>query len=88
MRNLQLTLRIFSIAMVVFGIVVAACDMNLTGNLADALAGQPASLGDNGTAFTVVLLMVAMLLVAGGILGCVLSFARRPAQRSRPISRS
>jgi hypothetical protein len=82
MRKTQLTLRILSIAMFVLGLVVVIGDINLSGNLADALAGQPASLHDGGGVFTGALLAAAGLLVVGGVIGFVRSVLPSPTTRS------
>jgi hypothetical protein len=60
------------VATVILGALTLFCDLALTGDLADALAGQPASLGDAGAAFSIALLVAGFLLIIGGITSLIL----------------
>jgi hypothetical protein len=76
MRNQQLFIQLWSALTALLGLVVIGCDVSLTGNLADALVSQPKSLQDDGTVYTIILLVAGVLLFAGGIIGLVLATAR------------
>jgi hypothetical protein len=76
MRNQQLFIQLWSALTALLGLVVIGCDVSLTRNLADALVSQPKSLQDDGTVYTIILLVAGVLLFAGGIIGLVLATAR------------
>ncbi len=73
------------IASVVLGLVVVANTLIVSGNLADALAGQP-PLGDESTAQLITLLAAGGLLVVGGVIAFVVNVIPRPGISTKPNS--
>jgi hypothetical protein len=77
----------WSLATAVFGALVVYNALFVSGNLADALAGQP-PLGDESTLQIVTLVVVGLALIVGGILFAIIGWSGRQRGLRRGSSTS